>query len=287
MKRTKIVAAVILGCLLVGVIALALRVTMTGSGSLGGVLPGWSVLESCTPSTPGDSRGGLGGASFRAYAKSDSRFVQDNTVELETSNGSMLGRINEVQVGARADVSAVGALQFLHVDKTMPPVWLGDGTPDVPSVLYGSGTGQVGTVYAVTYDPIDGGVWVTSFGTVDGVDRFKVIKWDADGAYVTEIGASGTGNGQFGSAGLTVAVSPIDQSVAVGDGANSRVQLFTTADGLSHDKVMAATLVKRDAFTFTWPSASIHAVPLRPLRVGATQSNRSTPLRTPSMMSSG
>lgn len=230
MKRIKIVAAIILGCLLVGVIALALRVTMTGSGSLGGVLPGWSILESCTPSMPGDSRGSLGGASFSAHAKTDSRFVADNTVELSHVSGDWLGRVSEVQVGARADVSAVGALQFLNVDKTMPPIWFTDAN-DFLGFTYGSGTGQVASTYGIAVDPVDNGVIVASYGTVDGVDRYKIIKFDSDGVFVTEFGSAGTGNGQFGTVALSVSVSPVDQAIWVGDGNNSRIQKFTTADG--------------------------------------------------------
>lgn len=227
MKRSKILAAVLLGCLLVGVIALALRVTMTGSGSLGGVLPGWSILESCTPSMPGDSRGSLGGASFRAHAKSDSRFVADNTVDLATSNGDWLGRINEVQVGARADVSAVGALQFLNVDKTMPPVWFNDAG-DILTGEYGSGTGQFGGAVGIASDPADDSFYVTSNGTVDGADRYKVIKFDSTGAYVLEFGAQGTGNGQFSGA-MYVAVSPVDGTVYVTDVVNRRVEYFNSS----------------------------------------------------------
>jgi hypothetical protein len=208
----------------------ALQVSMTGSGSLGGVLPGWSVMESCTPSMPGDSRGSVGSASFRAHKKSDSRFVADNAVTLETSSGTMLGRVAEVSVdGLRADVSVAGATQFLNVDKTMPPIWFNDAN-DFLAYTYGSGTGQVASVYGIAVDPVDGGVLVGSFGTVDGADRYKVVKYTGAGVYVTEFGASGSANGQFGATAITVAVAP-DQSVWVGDAGNSRIQKFTTADG--------------------------------------------------------
>jgi hypothetical protein len=233
MKRTKIVAALLIGCLFVGVIALALGVTMTGSGSLGGVMPGWSVMESCTPSMPGDSRGSVGSASFRAHKKSDSRFVADNTVELETSNGTMLGRISEVSVdGLRADVSVAGATQFLNVDKTMPPVW-GLNENSALFLAYGSGTGQTAAPNDIAVDPVDGSVFVASWGNVDGVDRHRVIKFDSAGNFVAEFGSFGTGNGQFGGA-ISVAVSPTDQSVWVGDGPNYRIQKFTRTDATTY-----------------------------------------------------
>lgn len=233
MKRTKILAAIVLGCLFVGVIALALRVTMTGSGSLGGVMPGWSILESCTPSMPGDSRGSVGSVSFRTHAKTDSRFVADNTVTAETSNGSWLGRISEVAVDQlRADVSAAGALQFLNVDKTLAPVWALDEN-DSQFLVYGSSLGQTAAPNDIAVDPVDGSVFVASWGNVSGVDRYRVIKFDALGNYVTEFGAFGTGNGQFGGA-ITVAVSPVDQAVWVGDGNNQRIQKFLRTNATTY-----------------------------------------------------
>jgi hypothetical protein len=236
MKRIKIVAALTLGCLFLGVIALALNVTMTGSGSLGGVLPGWSVMESCTPSMPGDSRGSVGSASFRAHKKSDSRFVADNAATLETSNGTMLGRIAEVSVdGLRADVSVAGATQFLNVDKTMPPIWWAESNA-VQFANYGQGTGQVALVYGLAVDPADSSTYVASYGSVDGVERNRIIKFDADGVYVTEFGSSGSGDGQFGGAALTVAVSPVDGSVWVGDPGNYRIQKFNSS-GIYQAKV--------------------------------------------------
>lgn len=224
-------ALVLVPLAFVVVIVLGLTVSMTGSGSVGHVLPGWSVLESCTPAMPGDSRGSVGSASFKAGATATSRFVADNTVELSHSGGTFRGRISDVQlVGDEAAVSVAGPLQFLNVDKTMPPVWFKD-TNSFLGFSYGSGTGQLATPFGIAVDPVDGGIWVTSNGTVDGVDRTRAIKYTAAGVYVTEIGSSGSGNGQFGATSMAIAVSPVDQAVWVTDAANSRIQKFTTADG--------------------------------------------------------
>jgi hypothetical protein len=208
----------------------ALSVSMTGSGTIGGVLPGWSITEQATPCVPGDTRGGFGSASLRAWAKPDSRFVQDNEIVLESPAGTTRGRVSEARVGARADLSVAGALQFLNVDKTLPPVWLDQGL-DLTLASYGSGTGQIGRVVGVAVDPVDGGYLVSSQDTVDGADRHKIIKFSSAGAYVTEFGSLGSGNGQIGQFGATVAVSPVDQSVWIGDLFNLRIQKFTTADG--------------------------------------------------------
>jgi hypothetical protein len=144
MKRIRIVAALVLGCLILGVSAVALTVTMVGSGSLGHVgANGWSITEECTPAMPGDTRGSFGDAKLRAKAKSDSRFVMDNTITMDTGNGAFLGRVSDVAVdNLNADVSVAGPGQFLNVDKTMPPIWFNDAN-DFLGVEYGSGTGQV------------------------------------------------------------------------------------------------------------------------------------------------
>lgn len=212
------------------VVVLGLSVSMTGSGTLGQVLPGWSILEECTPAVPADTRGSVGSGSFSADVTSTSRFVTDNSVVMSSDAGAFRGRVSDVAIGTQADVSVAGPLQFLNVDKTMPPIWFNDAN-DFLAFTYGSGTGQLASPYGIAVDPTDGGIWVTSTGTVNGVDRNRVIKYSAAGVYVTEIGSSGSGNGQFGSASLAVAVSPVDQAVWVTDAANSRIQKFTTADG--------------------------------------------------------
>jgi hypothetical protein len=204
----------------------SLDVTMTGSGSIGHVAAaGWSILESCTPAMPGDSRGSMGTATVRAQVKSDSRFVMDNEALLESSAGSVRMRVSEVSVdGLEANLSLVGPAQFLNVDKTMPPVWFSDAN-DFLGFEYGSGTGQIATGYGIAVDPVDGGVLVASYGTVDGVDRSRIIKYDANGVYVTEFGSGVL------SAVPTVAVSPVDQAVWVGLGVSNHIKKFVTADG--------------------------------------------------------
>jgi hypothetical protein len=231
MKRLGFAAA-----LIVLAAAVALTVTMTGSGTIGNVAPGWSVVEECTPHVPGDTSGSVGSASLSAAKTSTSRYVAENTAVLASPAGSWYGGVDSVgEQGLGAQISMSGRLGFTVADRVMPPVWFDDvaTTPDFG--VYGSGTGEVGSAYGLAVDPVDGGVWITSTGTVSGADRFKAIKFTSAGVYVTEIGSSGTGNGQFGASGLAVAVSPVDQSVIVSDGGNQRIQKFTTADaGLTY-----------------------------------------------------
>jgi hypothetical protein len=212
-------------------VTVAVTVMLTGSGTIGPVAPGWSVLEECTPVVPGDTSGSVGSASLGAARTSTSRYVADNGAVLSSGAGSWYGSVDSVgEQGLSAQLTMAGRLGFAVADRTMPPVWFDDvaTTPDFG--VYGSGTGQVGTPYGLAVDPIDGGVWITSTGTVAGADRFKAIKFTSAGVYVTEIGSSGSGNGQFGGV-ISVAVSPVDQAVWIGDSVNYRIQKFTTSDG--------------------------------------------------------
>lgn len=231
MKRVLFAAA-----LIVLAVAVAVTVTLTGSGTIGTVAPGWSVVEECTPATPGDTSGSVGSASLSAARTSTSRYVAENAAVLTSGAGSWYGTVESVgELGLGSQLTFAGRMSFAVVDRTMPPIWFDDAATAPDFVTYGSGTGQIGSAYGIAVDPVDSGVWVTSTGTVSGVDRFKAIKFNSAGVYVTEIGSSGTGNGQFGSSGLAVAVSPVDQSVIVTDAGNQRIQKFTTADaGLTY-----------------------------------------------------
>jgi hypothetical protein len=206
-------------------------VSMTGSGSIGHVeAGGWSINEQATPAMPGDTRGSFGSAKLTAGVKSDSRFVMDNEITMDTGNGSQTGRVIDVSIdNLNATLSIAGPGQFLQVDKIMPPIWVNDPNTFL-AVEYGPDTGQIASAYSIAVDPVDGGVLVSSYGDVDGVSRNRIIKFDAAGNYVTEFGSQGNGNGQFSNI-PTVAVSPVDQAVWVGDQGSSRIQKFVTADG--------------------------------------------------------
>lgn len=225
MKRIRIVAAFAVASLFVGVIALALSVTMTGSGSIGHVA-GWAILESCTPSMPGDSRGSMGTATVRAQAKSDSRFVMDNEALLESPGGSWRGRVSEVGLDALgADLSLVGPAQFLNVDKTMPPVWLDDEAA-LSYAFYGPAVGQVALVYDIAVDPSNDVVYVSSYDFAGA--RNRVLKFDSAGTFLLEFGTSpGSGDGQFGAAGPSGLALKANGNILVFDGDNARVQEFT------------------------------------------------------------
>jgi hypothetical protein len=209
---------------------MSVALDLSGSGDVGRVAAGWLIREEATPFAPGDTRGAVSSAKIAAARTDTSIFARDNDAAFETEAGVFRGRVSEVAtVGLAVTLAIAGGLGFLVTDRTMPPVWFDDSN-DFLGYVYGAGAGEVGSVYGIAVDPVDGGILVGSNGTVNGADRYKVIKFDSSGTYVTEFGSSGSGNGQFGGA-ISVAVSPVDQSVWVGDGVNKRITKFTTADG--------------------------------------------------------
>lgn len=232
MKRVRIVSALLMAVVVAGVVAVPLSVSMTGSGSLGEIQDDWVVTEDCTPHIPHDIFGSTGIADFKAGVTSTSRYVAENLAELEHDGSSWLGRVSKVtESGLDASVQVNGRLSFAVAEVTAAPVWFKDDN-DVSFLTYGSGTGQVASPYDIAVDPVDGSIFVTSSGTVDGVDRTRVIKFTSAGVYVTEFGTSGSGNGQFGGS-MQVAVAP-DQSVWVSDGNNYRIQKFTRTNATTY-----------------------------------------------------
>lgn len=201
-------------------------VTLVGSGNIGAVGPKWSVTQQCTPVAPGDTSGGVGSASLDAFKRSTSVFAIDNDFTLtDPTAGSFRGNVvASPVVGRKVHLDVAGKLNFLVADRTVDPVWYDAADPLIFGAM-GSGTGQFTQPYSIAVDPFDDSIFVMTAGT-GGVGRYTVVKFNSAGVYVTEFGSYGSGDGQFGGfSGL--AVSPIDGTVAVGDGSNYRVQLFT------------------------------------------------------------
>lgn len=223
MNRKPLKALIVL--LILGVM-MAANVTLTGSGQIGRLGPKWSVTQQCTPAAPGDTSGSVGSASMDAFARSTSVFAIDNDLILtDPTAGEFRGNVvASPVVGRKVHLDVAGKLNFLVADRTVDPVWFDAGTPLLFGTM-GTGTGQFTQPYSVAVDPFDDSIFVMSSGT-GGVGRYVVVKFSSTGTYITEFGSFGSGNGQFGGFAF-LAVSPTDGTVAVGDGANSRVQFFT------------------------------------------------------------
>lgn len=222
-------------------LAVAASVALVGSGAIGDVMPGWRVSQDCTPAAPGDTSGSVGSASVDAAATSTSVFAIDNDFTLtDSTSGSFKGNVvgSPVQ-GGKVHLDVAGKLNFLVADRTAGPVWFDAGTPKafapIGTAANGAPAGTVATPGDIAIDPYDNSIFVSSTGYIEFpgfvfVAKYIVIKYDSNGNYVTHFGGPsgdpGSADGQFGGA-TSIAVSPVDGSVAVGDAVNSRFQIFT------------------------------------------------------------
>lgn len=227
---------------------MATSLTLTGSGTVGDVRPGWTVTEDATPVAIGDTTGGVGSVDLTVARGTDSEFVIDNASVFTHDLGTISGKVDTVVSNGATDgtntdveLSLTTLLSRLNVDRVAPPVWCDTSNSPDDFAPYGSSAGQVANSYDIATDPADGSVYITSYGGFEQnlltVDRNRIIKFDKDGNYLFEFGSAGTGNGQFGVATPTttttgptgIAVSPIDGSVYVADMENRRVQKFNSS----------------------------------------------------------
>lgn len=225
------------------VVLVAAEVTLVGSGNIGKLSPKWSVSEECTPVAPGDTTGSVGSASLDAFARRTSVFAIDNDFTLtDPTSGNFRGNVVASPVsGRKVHLDVAGKLNFLVADRTVDPVWFTAATPLALAPLYRGGAPIIGStlttasIDGVAVDPFDGAIFVVSSGSTETgtlltVDHYEVTKYSSTGTFITSfggvLGAAGSANGSFGGA-SRVAVSPVDGSVAVGDGTNFRVQIFT------------------------------------------------------------
>lgn len=132
---------------------MAVKLTTTGSGSVGDIQTGWSVTENSTSVNPTDSGGGTGSVSLSAKANKTSRFVIDNnaqfTHELGTISGTV-GNISVTSIGVGMSIAPIVSL--LSVDRTMPPT----GNQPLSEIIagyVGAVTEQLTVNYQATNNP--------------------------------------------------------------------------------------------------------------------------------------
>jgi hypothetical protein len=106
---------------------MALEVSMTGSGTIGPIAPGWTVNEYITPVAIGDTGSGTGSVSFSARSTEDSLLVINNDVD---SNPNGLGVVSGVvqsvsETGITASVTHGTFLDKFNLDVVVPPIEAG------------------------------------------------------------------------------------------------------------------------------------------------------------------
>lgn len=238
---------------------------MTGSGSHGSTLPGWSITEEVTPAVPGDTRGAVTSARFSAHAREDSRFVADNLATLTTQAGSMEGRVSDVSItGATAALGVAGLMQRFVVDHAYGPVseftYVGSWMPDYAGLVpVGAVVDSADNLHVIVNRATAGdcvyvfdrrgnlidtwgayglgasGLYGISAFAIDGSGNFyvgnansaRISVFNASYAYVSQFGSNGSGDGQFQNiSGIAVADSG---DVFVTDQLLDRVQRFNSS----------------------------------------------------------
>lgn len=103
---------------------MALEVTMTGSGTIGNIAPGWSVNEFVNAVAVGDTGAGTGSVSFNAQATDESLLVINNdTVSTVGDLGTVHGIVQSVsQIGINASVTHGTIADRFNLDCDVEPV---------------------------------------------------------------------------------------------------------------------------------------------------------------------
>jgi hypothetical protein len=105
---------------------MALEIEMTGSGTIGPILPNWTVTENATPVMIGEYASGAGAVSFSAVAKDDSLFLANNNVvttytDFAKDLGSVSGVVKSIsQSAGTINVTHVNKLSLFDADYNIP-----------------------------------------------------------------------------------------------------------------------------------------------------------------------
>lgn len=106
---------------------MALDISMTGTGTLGQIAPGWSLSESVSPIAIGDPRGGTGALSFTAQSTDESLLVINNNITSYVNDlGYITGVVQSVsQTGLSTSVTHGTQLDKFNLDCQVEPVEFG------------------------------------------------------------------------------------------------------------------------------------------------------------------
>ncbi len=110
---------------------MALNIVMTGSGTVGDIVPGWSVEEYATPVVSGDYSGGAGNVTLNAAARDDSFFIINNEIvstftDVDGVGHDITGTVRGVsQQGLNVSFNHTTVLEQFNVEKTIPSLIVG------------------------------------------------------------------------------------------------------------------------------------------------------------------
>lgn len=178
---------------------MALSVSLTGSGTLGPVLPGWSVTEDATPVAPGDTGGGTGSVSFSARHGEDSEFVIDNLLTVTDTNLGTItgGKISNVTSNGAAEatdttlsLTGTTGLNLLNSTRSFGPVWAGMNGTVPPIGVSGNSGNQINSIYDIAVDSVGGFVYIAgSVATISPAAEYaRVLQYRTDGGLVGSFG---------------------------------------------------------------------------------------------------
>jgi len=104
------------------------NVSMTGSGSIGEIIPGWTVQENASPAVIGDTSAGAGVVSFSARSTNNSRFIVNNSIT------SDFGSIGQVTGYVKSNSESGMQVNVTHDTKLSRY----DGVRQIPTIIEGS-----------------------------------------------------------------------------------------------------------------------------------------------------
>lgn len=159
------------------------ELTVTGTGTVGALRPGWSVTEQATAVAIGESSGSVGAAKVSAAKTATSEFVGGNDLELVHSElGTWNGKVTGVTLdGLSASLDVAGASRALVATTTAKPFMVGTHIYDWTMQGY----------LTQLLDLAPDGTLVAFNGSPS-----QITRWTVDGTFLNQVAANGTGNGQ-------------------------------------------------------------------------------------------
>jgi hypothetical protein len=109
----------------------ALKIAMTGSGTVGDIVPGWSVAEYATPVVAGEYAGGTGDVSIAAASRNDSFFIINNDIvstytDIDGVEHKVTGVVRGAsQQGLNVSFTHTTILEKFNAEETIPPLMMG------------------------------------------------------------------------------------------------------------------------------------------------------------------